>query len=175
MNGVCQMSNSLTLESQLCYCYQRLAECVAAVYIPDVPWFIGASLPKERTLWKFQFYLLDHVSPFSTDFLSCSFCLDIFFVSSDFQGYVSIFVICIIYVTHPCLYILRWRHFILDHLHFLPQNVALAVVSDFLTSLQSEDEHDDQCSSHQEAEHHCDGLKWEINQSYKQNKPSGVD
>ena len=65
-------------------------------------------------------------------------------------------------LTHPCLYILRWLH-LLDNLHPLPQDVALAVVLDFLASLQSEDEHDDESDGDQEAEHYRDGLRGEKN------------
>lgn len=65
--------------------------------------------------------------------------------------------VCII--THPCLYI-SWRLHLIDNLHSLPQNVALAVVLDFLTSLQSEDKHDDQSDGDQEAKHHSNGLKF---------------
>lgn len=65
-------------------------------------------------------------------------------------------------VTHPCLYVTRWLHLV-DDLHFLPQNVALAIILDLLASLQGEDEHDDQTDGDQEAKHHSDGLKYRLN------------
>lgn len=62
--------------------------------------------------------------------------------------------------THPRLHVARWLHLVND-LHFLPQNVALAVVADFLARLQGEDEHDDESDGDQEAGHHGDGLERE--------------
>lgn len=61
-------------------------------------------------------------------------------------------------MTHPRLHISGWLHLVND-LHFLPQNVALAVVANFLASLQREHEHDDEGDGDQEAKHHGDGLK----------------
>lgn len=61
-------------------------------------------------------------------------------------------------MPHPCLHISGGLHLV-DDLHFLPQNVALAVVADFLAGLQGEDEHDDESDGDQESKHHGDGLK----------------
>lgn len=60
--------------------------------------------------------------------------------------------------TYPRLHVPGRLHLV-DDLHFLPQDVALAIVADFLARLQGEDQHDDEGDGDQEAKHDGDGLE----------------